>query len=161
MIALWIAAGLIGGLALGRALRPRRAGSSRRSRFAVKITGGSTAAPTLDEIVAALRAEAHRVDVQPDGVDVIDQLGDARAPRFALRVRDPQQVALDTLRCVDSPSLDLPFGVALALVPLYGPLALTLAGETYDIDGTRDRHDLVSELSRRQSAKVRHVMLAR
>lgn len=159
MIAVWILGAFVAGFAVEWAIRQlKQAPAASANSYATRLAATPGVTRTLAEIVEALRAEALRVEVRLDGLDVVDQLGEASAPRFALRVPDVKQVSVGSIRCSDSPTLDLPFTVAIALVPLFGTVTLTLVGEVYEIDGTLDRHQLVRELSRRQSAKLQEAL---
>jgi hypothetical protein len=159
VIAVWIIGSFVAGFAVEWAIRQLKpASAAPLPSYVTRLAAASGATRTLDEVVDALRAEALRVEVRLDGVDVVDQLDATASARFGLRVPDAKQVSIGSIRCSDSPTLDLPFTIALALVPLYGPITLTLVGEVYEIDGTRDRHQLVRELSRRQTAKLQEAL---
>jgi len=155
----WILGGLTVGLVLGgitRAPSQRDRGKAR----AMSLAGSSEAVCSLDDIVEALRAAALRVIPRLDGVTIIDQIGDG-VDRLELRVADPKRVTISTLHCAPTPSSDLPFSVAIALTSVFGPLQLTCDTDTFEVDGTKDRHAMMRELSRRNSEKLEALLAAR
>jgi hypothetical protein len=159
MIAVAIVIGLIAGYVFGQRskLAPRRP----RPRPVQLGASASTTLPLVD-LIEAVRAAALRVEPHVNGFDLVDQLTSADVPdRLTVSVPDPKAVTVASLRCGETASLDLPFELALALVPLYGKLTLVLDSGVYDIDGTQDRHALVRELSRRQTAKMRELLAQR
>jgi hypothetical protein len=110
-------------------------------------------------VIEAVRAAALWVEPRSDGFALVDQLaGDGIPDRLIVRASDPGAVTVASLTCGDTSSLDLPFQLALALVPLYGPLTLALESGVFEVDGTKDSHALMRELSRRQTARMREVL---
>ena len=95
--------------------------------------------------MAAIRHAGLRVVVRPDGVEVH---GEGRW--ITVRMLDPTRVTLDSLEIIDRATERLVFALALALVPLYGPLTVTEAkfGKTV-VDGSRDAEALREERSER------------
>ena len=157
MIALWIVAGLALGVLAGRR---SSATGSRRKAYPVRLSAASAVTHPLGEVIEAMRAMALRVEPRLDGFAVIDQL-DKDGATLEVRVTDPKTVSVSSITCSDTMSIDLPFQIALALVPLYGPVSVTVETGLYEIDGTRDRHQLVRELSRRQTERWNELLAAR
>ena len=159
MIAVAILLGLVAGYIFGQRSKPAPRRASPRP---VKLGGSREVQCTLADLTEAVRAAALRVEPRVDGFDIVDQLTNhVPFERLTVRVTDPKAVAIAAIRCGDTSSLDLPFELALALVPLYGPLTLVLDSGVYDVDGTKDRHALVRELSRRQTARMSEALARR
>ncbi len=90
----------------------------------------------------------------PEAIDVI--LRDGRTLR--LRVADPAHVPLAAIEALDELHETLVFEVALALVPLYGPLVATEAlWGGYTVDGSRDAGALRDDRGERIKAMARRV----
>jgi hypothetical protein len=156
VIAVAILIGLVAGYVFGQRSKPAPRRSSPRP---VRLGAASETARSLADLIEATRAAALRVDPRVDGFDLVDQLtSDGTPDRLTVRVTDPKAVPAASLRCGDTASLDLPFELAVALVPLYGPLTLVLDSGVYEVDGTKDRHALVRELSRRQTERMREAL---
>lgn len=157
MIAAWIIAGTALGYLAGR-LAPGR--GPRGTLREVRIRVRDDRAACLEDLVEAARTMALRVEPRRDGYTVLEQ-GARNPARLSVRVSDPGHVTASSLFCSPTTSNHLPFVVALALVPVFGPVTLVYAGEVYEIDGTRDPHALTRELSARQTARVRELIDAR
>lgn len=103
---------------------------------------------TLDEVFAALSA-AHLVyRPRRRGFDLVA----SRRRVMTVRVPDVRRIVPGDMTCgSDAPELLL--DLALALVPLYGPLLadVRFAGTTF-VDGTRDRRALGEEAAQRIQA---------
>jgi len=149
--------GLVAGFLISRRPAPP---PRRPTARPVKLGSTAQTARPLADVIEAMRAEALQVESRADGFALVDQLVSegAVADRLNVRVSDPSAVTIATLSCGDTSSLDLPFQLALALVPLYGPLTLVIETGAYEIDGSKDRHALVRELSRRQTERMREAL---
>lgn len=156
-----LALGLVAGFVVGRRAPqrpPREPGKPRP----VRLGATAQAARPLADLLEAVRASALWVEPRVDGFNLVEQLaGDGIPDRLVVRVSDPSAVTIASLTCGDTSSLDLPFQLALALVPLYGPLTLVLDSGVFEIDGTKDSHALMRELSRRTTERMRDLLARR
>jgi hypothetical protein len=101
---------------------------------------------TLDELRAALLAAGVSFRPRRRGFDVV---GRGRSRVMPVRIRDPERIIPTELGCgTDAPELLL--DLALALVPLFGPLLadVRFAGTMF-VDGKRDRRALGEEAALR------------
>ena len=154
MIVLWAFGALALGFALGRFVpepKPAHAGCT------VAIGAKQPLTARLEDVIESARARALWIEIRHQGFEVIDQYTKAR-PRLSVQVPDPQHVTVPSLQLSRTPSLTLPFELALALVPVFGPLTVVVDGEIYEVDGTRDQHALTNELSSRLTARARSLI---
>lgn len=109
--------------------------------------------PALAELITAARAAGLAVHEVPGGFDV---RADDRAIR--VRVRDRSRVALASIDLVDTGHETLVFQLALALVPVYGPIAVTEAlFGTFIVDGRADAEALRGQRGERIKALARRI----
>lgn len=89
---------------------------------------------TAEEVLAAVRAAGLRIHKVTSGFEI---RGERR--KLTVRMRDRANVTLDSLEIIDRATETLVFALALALVPLYGPILVTEAkfGKAV-VDGTLD-----------------------
>jgi hypothetical protein len=99
------------------------------------------APPTLAQLIAAVR-EA--------GVPVRENARGFAAGKLRVTVADPARVELATIDIADADQELMIFRLALALVPLYGPLTLTeVLWGAYLVDGSRDAEALKEDRAER------------
>lgn len=156
MIVAWVGAGVLLGYLAGRV--PRAARTPAKS-FAVNLGAREARTARLDDLIEAARAMALRIERHHDGYTVFEQLGPPAT--LTVQVADPESVTVPAVRLSMTTSLTLPFSVALALVPVFGPLTLVFDGEVFEVDGSRDQHALTRELSRRFTARARTLLATR
>jgi hypothetical protein len=160
MIVGWLAIGVVAGYLVGVVAIPRLARRPPGARVTIREAGD--AAPRtrrLDELIEAASAAALRIRIRPNGFDVRAQSSGYREHVVAVRVEDAARVTLASLQITDTGGYDLIFTLALALVPLYGPLTIAEAdGQRFQVDGTRDQHELRHERAARVTARLRDVV---
>ena len=111
---------------------------------------------TLTDLIEHARAQALHVRPTASGYEIVSHLG--RSPFVvSVCVSDPKRATLATTTLLPVSSPTDVFPVALALVPLFGPIRLHVAGQSYLVDGTLDEHALTREFSRRLTALARAV----
>jgi hypothetical protein len=120
------------------------------------VRGAADAQPsTLDRVLDAARAGALRVTAQNDGFDVLSQPPAAYDRIVSARVVDAAQVSWATLVLTYDQSYVLALEVLLSLVPVLGPVTLTLDGDRIDIDGRLDAHELTNAHAKFMRARLR------
>lgn len=101
----------------------------------------------LDQLLAALDTASLAWRRRRCGFDV---LGGARSRVMSVRVRDTDQIVPTGMTCASNDAPELLIDLALALVPLFGPMLVDVpfAGTMF-VDGTRDRRALGEEAAQR------------
>lgn len=113
----------------------------------------SREAPHLDEVVAAVRNAGLDAHLRAGGFDLRRENHVLR-----LRVADPARVPLPSIDIVNTGHVTLIFELALALLPLYGPILVTEAlWGTYIIDGACDPMALRGQRAERIKALARGI----
>jgi len=121
---------------------------------------GEVAAPpshTLATLTEAVRTPTCDVRSRADGFDLR-----SGGHSLELRVDDPANVTLASIELVDHDNGSMIFELALALVPLYGPIVVTEAlWGAFVVDGRRDatalredRAGRIRELARSVAARI-------
>jgi hypothetical protein len=156
VIVAWVCAGLLVGYLAGRVGQTARTAAKG---FAVNLGAREARTARLEDMIEAARAMALRIERHHDGYTVFEQLGPPG--QLTVQVADPEHVTVPAVQLSMTTSLTLPFSVALALVPVFGPLTVVFDGEVFEVDGSRDQHALQRELSRRFTARARTLLATR
>jgi hypothetical protein len=111
--------------------------------------------PTVEEVLAAVRSAGLHVRELPSGFEI---RGERRW--LTVNVHDRMNVTLDSLEIIDRATETLVFALALALVPLYGPIVVTEAkfGKAV-VDGSLDLEALRAGRAERIRKIARGVLL--
>lgn len=124
-------------------LSPKLRKRSKETRVAFRSLADEPRPPrTLDEIVAAARSANLRVTAHPSGFAAHE---DQRS--VTMTVPDATRVTLASMEIVDNATELLVYELALAMVPLFGPLSVTESFGRRLVDGTRDAGALREERS--------------
>ena len=124
------------------ALRPMRAPETGYRDSAV-----TEPVHSCGDLLQTLRVAGLAVHEKPHGIEVTDPVSSARVE---LHIPDRARVTLASLDVLVQANDTLVFEVALALVPLFGPITVTeTAWGTFVVDGTRTAQALADERSDR------------
>lgn len=131
--------------------RSAPAGAPTGAPYRAEVAAPAT--PTLEALLGAARTAKLDPRATPTGF-AIARGKDA----VALRVPDPTRVPIASIELVDSGHETLVFELALALVPIYGPIHVTEAmWGTYLVDGRKSHTALHEERGERIRAMARGI----